>query len=499
MNTRHHARRQAAPRCRTASRWAATAASAPMSTPPTSRSPTCPAARPSRHRQAAGASSRPRRRRGGAVLQGGRAGGCRLRLVPPALAALGVERLVVTPRVPRHRQPHARDGDTGRLGRAHDPRAPRPARRGRGRPDRAPRAVRPAADLRAERRWRPVRAAGPRGPRVAEHWGADVLHAHDWHGALAPHRWPGQTTVRRSTTSPTRATSRRPSRCARLPEPLVAGDYGPRPSTAQGGHGRRDAVTTVSPSYAHEISRPSSARPRRPSRCTRLSAASSTASTQRFDPARDRRADRALHARRPRRAVAPPRAGAAAALPAGEAPDRRGRAADRAEGPRPGADSVPDSLERRRAAGRARLRRSRPRERLPLARRREPARVAVRSASTSGSRSRSTPAPTCSDAEPVRAVRPRPADRDALRLRPGRAAHRRARRHDPRGRRIPRSTRPPPTRSPARCGARSRRSHAPEVGCRRRRAMAVDHSWARSAQAYLELYEELVAGAVPSV
>ena len=31
-----------------------------------------------------------------------------------------------------------------------------------------------------------------------------------------------------------------------------------------------------------------------------------------------------------------------------------------------------------------------------------------------------------------------------------------------------------------------------------RRAMAVDHSWARSARAYLELYEGLVAGAVPS-
>jgi glycogen synthase len=28
--------------------------------------------------------------------------------------------------------------------------------------------------------------------------------------------------------------------------------------------------------------------------------------------------------------------------------------------------------------------------------------------------------------------------------------------------------------------------------------MTVDHSWARSAQAYLELYTELVAGAAPS-
>jgi starch synthase len=31
-----------------------------------------------------------------------------------------------------------------------------------------------------------------------------------------------------------------------------------------------------------------------------------------------------------------------------------------------------------------------------------------------------------------------------------------------------------------------------------RRAMAADHSWARSARAYLELYEELAAGGSPS-
>ena len=31
-----------------------------------------------------------------------------------------------------------------------------------------------------------------------------------------------------------------------------------------------------------------------------------------------------------------------------------------------------------------------------------------------------------------------------------------------------------------------------------RRTMAVDHSWTRSARAYLELYEELAAGGSPS-
>ncbi len=31
-----------------------------------------------------------------------------------------------------------------------------------------------------------------------------------------------------------------------------------------------------------------------------------------------------------------------------------------------------------------------------------------------------------------------------------------------------------------------------------RRAMAADHSWSRSAAAYLELYEEIAAGGVPS-
>ena len=33
------------------------------------------------------------------------------------------------------------------------------------------------------------------GLAIAEDWGADIVHAHDWHGALAPILANGQTTV----------------------------------------------------------------------------------------------------------------------------------------------------------------------------------------------------------------------------------------------------------------------------------------------------------------
>ena len=178
--------------------------------------------------------------------------------LPLALAELGVECRLVTP---RHRGTDirgARDGATGRLGRhrihVH-----------RGQvgavevdliecPELYDRPHIYGADDDGDRFALLARA----GLAIAEDWGADVVHAHDWHGALAPVLAQGRTTV--LTIHNLAYQGHQPPAFAvahGLPEPPVPGDYGPEAVNLLGrGIATATAVTTVSPTYAQEISGP---------------------------------------------------------------------------------------------------------------------------------------------------------------------------------------------------------------------------------------------------
>jgi starch synthase len=94
------------------------------------------------------------------------------------------------------------------------------------------------------------------GLAIAADWGADIVHAHDWHGALAPMLATGQTTV--LTIHNLAYQGHQPPAFAvrhGLPAPPVEGDYGPEAVNLLGrGIASASAVTTVSPTYAREIS-----------------------------------------------------------------------------------------------------------------------------------------------------------------------------------------------------------------------------------------------------
>ncbi len=93
---------------------------------------------------------------------------------------------------------------------------------------------------------------------IADDWGADVVHAHDWHGALAPILAERQRTVLtihnlayQGHQPPAFAAALRPA------APPVPGDYGPEAVNLLGrGIAAATAVTTVSPTYAVEITGP---------------------------------------------------------------------------------------------------------------------------------------------------------------------------------------------------------------------------------------------------
>jgi starch synthase len=86
-------------------------------------------------------------------------------------------------------------------------------------------------------------------------------------------------------------------------------------------------------------------------------------------------------------------------------------------------------------------------------------------------------------------VRPRPADRDALWLRAGTVSAETGFLFD--------DATPEALAGALRAAAAAFADRDRWDGLVRR-AMAADHSWARSAGAYLELYEELAAGGSPS-
>jgi starch synthase len=178
--------------------------------------------------------------------------------LPLALAALGVECRLVTPRYRGTDIRGARDGVTGRLGRhklhIH-----------RGQlgavevdliecPELFDRPQIYGADDDGDRFALLARA----GLAVAEDWGADIVHAHDWHGALAPMLAHGQKTV--LTIHNLAYQGHQPPAFAvrhGLPLPPVPGDYGPEAVNLLGrGIATATAVTTVSPTYAKEISGP---------------------------------------------------------------------------------------------------------------------------------------------------------------------------------------------------------------------------------------------------
>ena len=178
--------------------------------------------------------------------------------LPLALAALGAEVRLVTPRYRGTDIRDARDGVTGRLGRhkihVH-----------RGQvgavevdliecPELYDRPQIYGAEDDGDRFALLARA----GLAIAEDWGADVVHAHDWHGALAPMLAQRQTTV--LTIHNLAYQGHQPPAFAvhhGLPEPPVPGDYGPEAVNLLGrGIAAATAVTTVSPTYAKEICGP---------------------------------------------------------------------------------------------------------------------------------------------------------------------------------------------------------------------------------------------------
>ncbi len=178
--------------------------------------------------------------------------------LPIALATLGVECRIVTPRYRSTDIRGARDGVTGRLG-------PHALHVLRGRldavevdliecPELFDRPQIYGADDDGDRFALLARA----GLAIAEDWGADIVHAHDWHGALAPILANRQTTVLTIHNLAYQG-HQSPAFAARhgLPEPPVPGDYGPEAVNLLGrGIATATAVTTVSPTYASEISGP---------------------------------------------------------------------------------------------------------------------------------------------------------------------------------------------------------------------------------------------------
>lgn len=178
--------------------------------------------------------------------------------LPLALADLGVDCRLVTPRYRGTDVRGARDGVTGRIGR-HQVHVHRGQLGGvevdlvecpelfdrpqvYGEPDDGDRF---ALLARA-------------GLAIAEDWGADVVHAHDWHGALAPILAQGATTA--LTIHNLAYQGHQPPGFAprhNLPAPPVPGDYGPEAVNLLGrGIASATAVTTVSPTYAREIQGP---------------------------------------------------------------------------------------------------------------------------------------------------------------------------------------------------------------------------------------------------
>jgi len=178
--------------------------------------------------------------------------------LPIALAELGVECRIVTPRYRGADVRGARDGVTGRLGR-HQVHVQRGHLHGvevdlvecpemfertniYGEPDDGDRF---ALLARA-------------GLAVADDWGADIVHAHDWHGALAPILAEGRRTI--LTIHNLAYQGHQPPEFAArygLAPPPVPGDYGPDAVNLLGrGIAAATAVTTVSPTYAREITGP---------------------------------------------------------------------------------------------------------------------------------------------------------------------------------------------------------------------------------------------------
>jgi len=178
--------------------------------------------------------------------------------LPIALAELGVECRIVTPRYRGTDVRGARDGVTGRLGR-HQVHVQRGDLHGvevdlvecaelfdratvYGEPDDGDRF---ALLARA-------------GLAVADDWGADIVHAHDWHGALAPILAEGRRTI--LTIHNLAYQGHQPPEFAArhgLAPPPVPGDYGPDAVNLLGrGIAAATAVTTVSPTYAREITGP---------------------------------------------------------------------------------------------------------------------------------------------------------------------------------------------------------------------------------------------------
>jgi starch synthase len=178
--------------------------------------------------------------------------------LPIALASLGVDCRIVTPRYRTTDVGGAREGVTGRLGR-HQVHVRRGELRGvevdlvecpemfdrpavYGEPDDGDRF---ALLARA-------------GLAIAEDWGADIVHAHDWHGALAPILADGRRTI--LTIHNLAYQGHQPPEFAArygLAPPPVTGDYGPEAVNLLGrGIAAATAVTTVSPTYAREITGP---------------------------------------------------------------------------------------------------------------------------------------------------------------------------------------------------------------------------------------------------
>ena len=229
--------------------------------------------------------------------------------LPLALAKLGVECRLVTPRYRSTDIRGARDGVTGRLGqhRLH-------VLRGQlgdvevdliECPELFDRPQIYGADDDGDRFALLARA----GLAIAEDWGADIVHAHDWHGALAPILAHRQTTVLTIHNLAYQG-HQSPAFAVRhgLPEPPVPGDYGPEAVNLLGrGIATATAVTTVSPTYAQEISGPElgyglegllSARGVR--------GIVNGIDVERFDPDERPRPDRAVRRVRSRRRAGPP-------------------------------------------------------------------------------------------------------------------------------------------------------------------------------------------------